>query len=487
MKLTLVRDTCHPPPAEPSLPASVFKRIDLMHRNQILLILAVAVVAIVFGLQFTRNAELKKEVAELRSGQSRHAKRPLPRAPRLANRSREDAPAGRDGQNGKGVESRPMARPGGSAREALDAILAQPDPMHRIKALLSYAETLATDEIPGVLTALRNGTPEWDMEAKMLSHVLLTRWAREDPDAAYTSLETMNFKASGASPISILSSLAAQDPERATKWLGNPENGLTWFPWMGHILAGSIAKEWVRLEPDAAMAWAEGLPDNQRAGAYTGVLGSIAATDPQRASAIAMKLEPGGARNHIVGEVAKAWARNAPEDAVAWAGSLEGDERGKAMGQAFESWAQSRPTDAAAHLDGMAARENVDPYLDEVARNWVVREPAAAAAWVAGKPEGDGKNDAMGHVMWNWTTRDPEAATAWIAGQNPGPSRDRGIQGLAKAALTFDPEAAVTWSNEITNDKMRGESVNRGLREWRKRDAEAASAWAANNGIEVKK
>ena len=39
--------------------------------------------------------------------------------------------------------------------------------------------------------------------------------------------------------------------------------------WMGHMLAGTIATEWVRQDPDAALAWANSLPENQRQGAGT--------------------------------------------------------------------------------------------------------------------------------------------------------------------------------------------------------------------------
>ena len=153
----------------------------------------------------------------------------------------------------------------------------------------------------------------------------------------------MDFKQKGADPHIILASLASLDPKRAAEWLAAPDNELVHFPWMGHILAGTVAKEWVRQDPDAALAWAATVPDNQRLGAYTGVLGTLATTDPERASTLATELEPGGARNHIIGEIAKTWVRNDPDAALAWAGSLEGDERGRAVGEALGAWAQTNP------------------------------------------------------------------------------------------------------------------------------------------------
>ncbi len=36
--------------------------------------------------------------------------------------------------------------------------------------------------------------------------------------------------------------------------LNHPANALTKFPWMGQILAGTVAEEWVRLDSDATLA-----------------------------------------------------------------------------------------------------------------------------------------------------------------------------------------------------------------------------------------
>jgi len=357
--------------------------------------------------------------------------------------------------------------------------------MNRIRALLAYVDGLSADELPDAIKELRRSAPEWDPEARMLVHMLLTRWAREDPDAAFASLENLDFKRSGGDASSILASLAAMDPQRAADWLDNPDNGLVHYPMMGHILAGTVAKEWVRQDPDAALAWAESRPEDQRAGAYSGVLGTLAASDPTRASALAMQLDPGEARSHIVGEIAKAWARNEPAGAIAWAESLDGDEHQRATREALASWAQTSPSQAAAYLDSLSDRDSADSLLAQVAGNWAPQDPHKAAEWIAGQPDGQGKNDAMGQVMWNWTTRAPEAAADWLSDQDAGAARDAGIVGLAKAAFEFDPGGAIGWATDISNEEFRGTAVEIGMREWVRRDPEAARQWADQNGIEI--
>jgi hypothetical protein len=437
-------------------------------------ILVVLVAVIIIGLQRSENNRQREEIKTLRTS--------------LANPSMIPREAGSRNPNdlvsaGAATEGGSSPRAAGSLPTKLQDILALPDPMRRIRALLAYVDGLDAAAIPAALDDLRKSSPEWDPDAKMLAHMLLTRWGQEDPDAAFASLDSMDFKGKGADPHIILSSLASLDPKRAAEWLESPGNELVHFPWMGHILAGTVAKEWVRQDPDAALAWAATVPDNQRLGAYTGVLGTLATTDPKRASKLATELEPGGARNHIIGEIAKTWVRNDPANALSWARSLEGDERTRAVGEALGTWAQTKPAAAAGYLSKLGDDENIDTYIPKIAGNWAGQAPDEAAAWLATQPEGQGKRDAMNPLMWNWTTRDPEAAGNWLAEQPAGPARDQGIIGLGRAAIGFDPESALNWATQISDEKMRGDSIQAGIREWTRKAPEAAKEWAEANGI----
>jgi hypothetical protein len=166
---------------------------------------------------------------------------------------------------------------------ALDEILALPDPAERIDQLLAFADSRSIDQLPGVLGELRGSAPEWDPEARMATHLLLIRWARGDPDAAFASLDSLDFKRAGGDPGSLLSSLAASDPARAAAWLDAPFNSIAYYPEMGHVLAGAISREWVRQDPEATLAWAGGLAEDRRAGAFVGTLDTVAASDPRSA------------------------------------------------------------------------------------------------------------------------------------------------------------------------------------------------------------
>ena len=435
------------------------------------LLLAVGVI----GWQFTENAKLRRDRESLRDALTTMTQ-PAPSENRLTRSSSGNAGS----KLRQAVDSQSATVP-----TDLKDILEQRDPMNRIRSLLSYVESLQKDQIGKALKELRAGSPDWDPEARFLAHMLLTRWGQEDPDAAFASLKDMDFKRSGGDASSILASLAALDPKRAVGWLNDPDNTLQHMPKMGHVLAGTIAKEWVRQDPDAAMAWASGLPDDQRHGALGGVIESLATSDPQRAAAMVMGMESDRERHGFIGEVAQSWGKRTPDIAMDWAQTLVGKEREQAVNEILDGWAQSKPSDAAAYVDALPLSERRESQISEVAREWARRDPAEAAAWLGRQEEGQGRRDSMGELMWNWTTVDPAAASSWLAEQPASESRDVGAVTLAKTVFDGDPEGAVSWAATISNEEMRAAAVTRGVSAWAKRDVDAAQAWAARNGVEL--
>tara|TARA_B110000914_G_scaffold65351_1_gene57049 strand:- start:3825 stop:5564 length:1740 start_codon:yes stop_codon:yes gene_type:complete len=309
------------------------------------------------------------------------------------------------------------------------AIFANPDPSERLHLLQQYSLHLPTNRISETLDLLRQKTPDWDSESKMLTHLLLTRWAKDDPEAAFSSLDNTNFSLERGHAISVLAALTSLDPQRTANWLTSPESSQAFYPVVGHILSGTIAKEWVRQDPKAALDWSRTLADQQQAGAYSGVLGTIAATNPQKAASLALTLEPGDARDHILSEIAESWARHSPKEALAWTTKLDSDEKSHTTAVALKSWSKT--------------------------------DPAKATNWVASKSQSPERNSALGKTLWNWTTQNPAAATAWVQSQPDGPAKDQALAGLAIAAVEFDPHTALEWAQKISESSFRDELTRR--------------------------
>jgi hypothetical protein len=408
--------------------------------------------------QSSQNAKLREELLVLRPGQ----------IPQVLPTHAADSSA----------DSKPASTPAATLQE----ILAMRDPMLRIKALIDFVGRVPVWGFAEAVRELREGSPDWDPEAKMLRHMLLTRWAREDPDGAFASLNHLQPE-QAADASSLLASLTAADPARAAEWLRNPENPLVDFPALGHILAGTVGKEWVRQDLDAALAWAATLPETQRTGAYVGVLGTLAGTDPAAAARLAGQLEPGDARLNIVGDISRSWAKKSPEQAMMWAQSLDGTEHQIAFRDIFRTWATTQPTAAARFLDGIPTESITGELLKAVAEPWSTQAPTEAAAWIMARPEGLPRDEALRGVMWNWTKQNPVDASSWLSSQPAGRTRDSGIEGLVLATFDSDPAGALTWANSISEDTPRAAAITAGMATWLGRDPQAAGTWAAENGM----
>jgi len=403
--------------------------------------------------------------------------------------------SGKNGKSAGGVAStgrKTLAGGGGQKQpkgslpsQSLAEILGIPDPLKRYEALLAFVKNLTAGEIEDYLDGLRPGKGKMNAETNFLRNLLLAKWTQEDPDAALASLSSAGGKQAYSDAGTVLGTLAAMDPAKAAAWLSNSDSPILRQPWMSGLLAQSVAEQWARQDPDAALEWAATLDPDQRVGAYSGIINNIMESDPQRAAALAMTLDSSD-RPKLLGQIAEAWAARDPAEAVAWANSLTGGDREGSLQEALGSWAVSDPSQAAAYVDQLPEQER-SSYVRDVVRNWSEQAPADAAAWLGSQPEGEGRAGAMGYLMWNWTTRDPEAAANWLGEQPAGPSYDEGVTGLAKAAAHAydDPSTAVNWASTIENQDLRESMTQHTLGVWRRQNEEAAQSWAAENGVEL--
>lgn len=440
--------------------------LTMMNKSTIPVVIVVAIAVPVIGWQQSKNVQLKKELSESQ-----------------ANKLHFSPHSGSESSNGRGQKrrtSRGGERTPFSASD-LESILADTNSVSRLKSIIAYSDGLSASDIPMVLEELRKGLGR-GREFELISHILLSRWAQSDPDAAYATLADGSYRDKGWSSTSILSSLASMDPQRAADWVR--EHGAAGGRGRrSGRMAEVVAATWARQNPDAAFAWTLTLEAGQLDDAAAVVVSQVAATDPTKATEMAMGMEAGRARAEVVEELVESWSRTAPGKALDWALSLTGQERRQAVEETVDEWAKVDPAAAAGYLTELAGQENIEPYVSSVASRWAQQDPARAAEWVVGQAEGQGTGSAMGHVMWNWTRQDPEAAGTWLQAQPEGPNRDGAIVGLTKASSSFDPAAATQWANSISDQDRRAEMVRYSLERWQREDPKAASEWAQQHGV----
>ena len=312
-----------------------------------------------------------------------------------------------------GAPAQPTALPSATRAggKTLADILADPDPLGRLRALLGYVDEVGNDAIPGVLVELRDNAPSWDPDAGIAARLLLTRWAKDDPGAAFAYVEGLDYRQGAGDAFVVLGALAAADPQRAVEWLADPSNRLSHLPGLPEKLAGTITREWVRQDPAAAFAWAKSAPDHWRNGALTGVIGTIAA-DPDQAVALALQVEPGQERGMLIDQIAESWAqafaarrRSRGQSTLDGTEARIADSRSRARRLVVERSRRGRGS--ICRLDDLPRAANDDPtWSQTVTESWARQEPAAAAD-LGRLPSRERREDVLPWGMPSGTGRSP--------------------------------------------------------------------------------
>jgi hypothetical protein len=365
---------------------------------------------------------------------------------------------------------------------SLRDILDQAGPMDRWKQLMAYAESMKqAEEIEGAIRELNELPP--DIDTYVARFFLYSQLADDDPEASLARLEQSGTDAMGGMAAeSILSSWAGQDAEAAAAYLMTRVDDNGELKDAERRQARSIANEWARTDPEAAMEWSLQLDKDARGPAAGSVLGRWANQNPAAAVAFVEGAEAGDQRKAMMAQVAGQWARSDAPSALAWAQGLDEEERKGAVANVLGSWAQRDLEGAARKVPELEAGEERDQAMGRVAGQWAMTDAPEAAAWVKQQEVGnDASKSAMRNVMRNWAGKDEFAAAEWLAEQSPGPATDGAIIGLTERVAGKDPESAAFWAVTISDPKDRANQLSRVGGMWVKKDRAAATAWLTSH------
>jgi hypothetical protein len=218
-----------------------------------------------------------------------------------------------------------------------------------------------------------------------------------------------------------------------------------------------------------ALAWISTLDPGDQAAAWRGAAQQWSRLDPALAAGFAAATDDPVARRALADEAASAWARLEPDAAAAWARGLPGDVQGSALGRVLARWSESDPAAAATSAGQIEDPEVRGNLLRKVVGHWARSDPAAAASWVTSGQAADPVSIAnYREVASHWTRSDPAAASAWTASLPDGPGRDAAVASLASNVAADDPVGAAAWADTISNPKLRDDSLRSVARQFAK-------------------
>lgn len=303
--------------------------------------------------------------------------------------------------------------------DRVKAIFAMEDPLERMEAYLAFMKGIKGDEqIAAAMEAMTSENYNNRERGKEFS-MLMTRWAKESPEAALAWTQTHD-------------------------------------DWRAQWGAGSVLSLYARSNPDAAIAWAQAHPPkNKDEGNWhlASVISGLAKDDLDRASLLAQNMDRSEARGRAMESV---------------------------LDNFFKQRGPDGARDAVMALQEGPYKNGL---VQRLAERLADKDPASAAKWALTLPDNEARPRVMTEVIDEWAEKNPNDAGVWLNGLGGGPGMDEPRERFAWKVQEKDPEAAIAWANTITDERRRNETSFRLVREWMQREPDNARAWVSTSQL----
>lgn len=246
-------------------------------------------------------------------------------------------------------------------------------------------------------------------------------------------------------------------------------------PMGGQTGASIIASEWARQDPDAALIWANSLT-TEKGQALNSVVGEVAKTDPKKASEMLAAMT-GIDKTDAYRSVALQYGASNFAEAQAWILTLPAEDQADARAAAISGFSNTDPVAAAKQAALMEAGEAKDHVIPDVIRDWARVDPKAAADFLKQQDSERAQRDAMRELMPHWVANDPAAALAYANSYEPGRVRDSALQSYVWGNSKSKPADLVKVAESITDQGDRSRSFSIAAAGWMREDPEAAQAY----------
>ena len=225
----------------------------------------------------------------------------------------------------------------------------------------------------------------------------------------------------------------------------NPQAALTFLNEKDSGSVGQFIREWLRVDPQAAISGLLGSDEKTRAH-LRGVLDEIAKLAPARLAEVVSALLKSDSRSDTSAQDAFAiFAQKAPTAARAAAESVNGPLRGQALAGVAKAWAEKDGLAALAWAQTMPAGDARDAAIEASLIGWAKNDPVAALGKIDLVPPGGDQgyyaSDVGARVLREAAAKDWDATVAWLR-ENPGKLGISSLNGMKNALsrrLEIDP------------------------------------------------
>ena len=356
---------------------------------------------------------------------------------------------------------------------SISALTHQPDDLHWIRFAMTFIEQLGPDDFPLALEVARN-TDAAEMEMHRYMSLIYMRWAELNPNAVTEYLD-----AKGAKDITaywlrrdLLRVWGASDPAAAIAWaktLPEPKD-------QQEALKG-ILETAARRNVDAAIALArvhapEVLSNQDFGSAINNLLGN---RDPERNARTIAAL----GNTYWLPYAASQWAQKDFDAAMNWAQELPDQKlRSEALNGVWKGYAVKHPEEAAALFPKVAEREpSIMGAASQIVSMLAAKDPKEAIRWAFTLQPSTERGMAFNAIGERYANEDVAAADRWLNSLPAGGDRDNAASGLVGKTRSDHPREATEWAATIQSDVFRRSILRDTLSTWFAKDLPSALEW----------
>ncbi len=248
-----------------------------------------------------------------------------------------------------------------------------------------------------------------------------------------------------------------------------------------------LAYHWAELDPEAAIAWNQGLNDkNVQANSIGMIFAAYADKNPAAALGVLANLQGVAGLGMAEASVLSSFARQDPQAALAALPSLPDDSPNKQAleGYAFSVfavWAETDPVAAAAAALNLPDSGNQIMSWQFIATDWAEQDPAAALAWANNLPPGASKNAAVLGAIEIISGSDPQAAAGYAFSLLSGSQRDDLMSKITISLAEEDPTGLIAWAGNNLSGANYNSAVLNALNAMSQSDPNSAATYLAQH------
>lgn len=372
-----------------------------------------------------------------------------------------------------------------------------------LRARADLLERLKHSDLPTLVSAIA-GAPPADRDRSL--HLVFSAYAEESPQAAWNLALSLHNPFMRRSALhAVMSTIAPSNPEQALAMAEGVKDAALRRQMRGTALStlagkdparafnlalqsedkpdygiASIIAQWMRKDPQAAMAAAAGLKGRQGDSAQMVIISELTRTDPQTAWDYAARL-PAASNERYWSDprllMIHEWAQFDPAAALGAALTIqEAERREMVVASAINTWASSdfpAALDYAIKIPDAGARGRV---LQNLAHNSQADHSRMFEVIMEHAPSGDSFQNAMSNLLNSWAQENPQAAAAAVMQLSPGRSLTHIAGNIAGELVSngADKREVLNWARNLPEGETRNRTVNSLFGAWAREDSAAA-------------